>query len=61
LDDGGDFKQFGWGRFNPELRNVNSESELVIAPNLNGTLSGLRLYDRFLMTAEAVLNYKAGQ
>ena len=33
LCDGGDFRQFGWGRFSPDLRHVNSTSKNpIIAP-----------------------------
>ena len=37
LCDGGEFRQFGWGRFNPQLRHVNSTSKnRVIAPGSQG-------------------------
>jgi hypothetical protein len=48
--DGGDSRQFGWGRFSPYLRHVNGSGELRIgAPILR-----LRLYGRVLLTSEAV-------
>ena len=38
LCDGGAFRQFGWGRFNPHLRHVNSESvNWAISPGSEGT------------------------
>jgi hypothetical protein len=85
LCDGGTFRQFGWGRFNPYLRHVNSADvnrviapgsqggeeispgqsgddaqTIQIAPNLQGCIQLLRVYDRYLRTSEAIGNYKAG-
>jgi hypothetical protein len=57
LSDGGDQRQFGWGRFSPDLRTPNGATTLAIAPSV----SSLRLYSRALRTSEAVGNYKAGQ
>ncbi len=38
LCDGGAFRQFGWGRFNPHLRHVNSESvNWAVSPGSEGT------------------------
>ncbi len=58
--DGGDYRQFGWGRFNPNLRGVNGAPQAKIAPALNGQLRSLRIYSRYLRTSEAVGNYRAG-
>jgi len=58
LCDGGEHRQFGWGRFNPHLREVNGAEILRIAPSLNGELLRLRLYNRALRTSEAVGNFK---
>ena len=52
--DGGDFRQFGWGRFNPNLRHANGDERLRIGPTLKGTVGALRLYSRCLRTYEAV-------
>ena len=60
LCDGGADRQFGWGRFSPHLRDVNGSSVLRLAPRLRGELLSLRLYDRYLRTAEAAGNYRAG-
>lgn len=39
--DGGAFRQFGWGRFSPELRHVNSSStNWIIAPGSTGIQDG---------------------
>ncbi len=59
LCDGGDFRQFGWGRFTPHLRHVNGAATLRIGPKLSGKIGQLRLYQRYLRTAEAIANYRA--
>jgi hypothetical protein len=59
LCDGGDQRQFGWGRFSPTLRTPNSAT-LRIAPQMNGSVLALRIYNRYLRTSEAVANFQAG-
>ncbi|MCC6859484.1 MAG: exo-alpha-sialidase [Bryobacterales bacterium] len=54
LCDGGDARQFGWGRFNPNLQSVNGGPTLRIGPGFEGEILSLRLYGRYLRTAEAV-------
>ena len=56
LVDGGEARQFGWGRYNPHLRDVNGADTLHIAP----CVEGLRLYARALRTSEAIGSYCAG-
>lgn len=56
LQDGGDERQFGWGRFSPHLRSANGAKELKI----DAAVRGLRVYARALRTSEAVGNYRAG-
>lgn len=58
--DGGDARQFGWGRFNPNYRGPSGEKDLKIAPNLQGELRAVTVYGRALRTSEAVNNYRAG-
>jgi hypothetical protein len=88
LCDGGDFRQYGWGRFNPHLRHVHNEDirnvvapgnsatspeavrfdatqasqpeTIHIAPHMQGAITLLRVYNRYLRTSEAISNYKAG-
>jgi hypothetical protein len=60
LNDGGQLRQFGWGRFAPDMREINGLMEADIAVNLQGELISLRVYDRYLRTSEAVGNYRAG-
>ena len=59
LCDGGTRRQYGWGRFNKELGDVNGSGEFRIAPSLRGKLKVLRIYDRYLRTSEAVANFHA--
>ena len=60
LCDGGAASIYGWGRFSPELDDVNGSGKLRIAPKLDGQLDRLRVYGRYLRTSEAVANYHAG-
>jgi len=64
LCDGGDRRQFGWGRFSPNLRAPNPDAKLPalrIAPKTSGCVQSLRLYNRALRTSEAVGNWRAGR
>ena len=49
LCDGGNDRQFGWGRFSPNLRAPNGAAVIKIAP----TVRSLRIYTRALRTSEA--------
>lgn len=60
LCDGGGARPFGWGRFSPFLHNVNGEAMLRIGPTLGGEIRSLRIYDRALLTGQAIANYRAG-
>jgi hypothetical protein len=56
LCDGGDHRQFGWGRYSPTLRTpIGSETLHMGEP-----VRSLRLYNIPLRTSEAVGNYHAG-
>jgi hypothetical protein len=57
--DGGDDRQFGWGRFSSELRHINGSEELVVGKDVDGCITTLRIYNRALMSTEAVGNYRA--
>jgi hypothetical protein len=59
LCDGGAARQFGWGRFNPNLRDINGARLLRIGPSVPGRIHHLRIYNRYLRTSEAVGNYRA--
>lgn len=56
LNDGGDARQFGWGRFHPNLQSVNGAPRLMIGAGVQQ----LRVYNRYLRTSEAVAAYRAG-
>lgn len=55
LCDGGSQRQFGWGRFNPHLREVNGASQLHVGAGVEI----VRLYERALMTSEVIGNQVA--
>ena len=57
LCDGGEQRQFGWGRFSPNLRHANGDETLRI----DGAVKSLRIYDRYLRTSEAIGNWRAGK
>jgi hypothetical protein len=49
LNDGGEHRQFGWGRFSSALRNANGGDTFRVSP----AVSGLRIHARALRVAEA--------
>ena len=50
FNDGGDARQFGWGRFNPYLQSVAGAPEFTVAPSVKH----VRIYNRALRTSESV-------
>ncbi len=62
LNDGGDIRQYGWGRFPVNFKEINGAKKAVIAPELyhDGKINQLRIYNRALLTSEVVGNYQAG-
>ena len=60
LNDGGAVRQYGWGRFAPQLSDVNGLRETKVAPALFDEVRRLRIYTRYLRTSEAVANWRAG-
>ncbi len=55
LCDGGEHRQFGWGRFKAAFRQLGS------GPLRAATaVQRLRVYNRYLRTSEAVANHRAG-
>ena len=60
LCDGGKFREYGWGRFGRDLRDVTGAEILKVATNLKGKLNLVRIYDRYLRTSEIISNYQAG-
>lgn len=59
VNDGGDKRQFGWGRFSPYLSDVNA-GMLQIGPEIDGELKQLRIYNRYLLNSELIANHQAG-
>jgi hypothetical protein len=53
--DGGEHRQFGWGRFSPHFRSANGDKTL----RLGAGLGRLRIYGRALRVSEAIGNAKA--
>jgi hypothetical protein len=56
FNDGGDARQFGWGRYNPNLQSPHGGSKLRIGADVKH----LRIYNRYLRTSEAVATFRAG-
>lgn len=54
LCDGGQHRQFGWGRLDSKLRHANGAATL----RLSDVVRSLRIYARYLRTSEAVGNYR---
>ncbi len=54
LSDGGDERQFGWGRFSPDLAFVNGAGKARIAPGGGVKVERVRVFGRALRVSEAV-------
>ncbi|RRB02153.1 sialidase family protein [Larkinella rosea] len=61
LNDGGDTRQFGWGRFNPYLKSAGGDSKLRIGAPGNGQISQVSIYNRALTVSEVIGNYNASK
>jgi hypothetical protein len=59
LNDGGGVRPFGYGRFVPIFKEPQGSGSLRVAPQMKGSVQCLRLYNRFLLTNEAVGNHRA--
>lgn len=57
LNDGGDTRQFGWGRFNLYLQSVSGSNKLIIGGKINGTIKNVSIYNRALRVSEAIGNH----
>ena len=60
LNDGGEARQFGWGRFNPHYRGPEGGDTLQVGAGLKGQILALKIYNRPLRVSEAVGNAQAG-
>ena len=56
LNDGGEDRQFGWGRFNPNYRGPAGADRLQVSE----AVRKVRIYNRYLRTSEAIAAYRAG-
>jgi len=56
LCDGGERRQYGWGRYAKPLGDVTGSGTLRISPQIKH----LRVYARYLRVSEAISNYHAG-
>jgi len=60
FNDGGTGRQFGWGRFSPQLRSLRGADRLTLADQDPSPILLARVYARALRSSEAVGNYGAG-
>jgi len=60
FNDGGPLRDYGWGRFDPTIGDVNGAPRAKVASDLLGEMKLLRLYNRYLRTSEVVGNWRAG-
>lgn len=58
LCDGSAYRQFGFGRMNPQLRSVGG-GQLKLGPYWNGSIDLCCVYDRYLRTSEAIGNFRS--
>ncbi len=59
LCDGGEIRQYGWCRFSSEMLDINGRDKLIVGKEIEGSIKTLRIYNRAIMTTEAVGNYRA--
>ena len=59
LNDGGESRPFGWGRFHGHLDDVNGAPRARVAALVQGQISQVRLYNRALLVNEAAANQQA--
>ena len=57
FQDGGKFRQFGWGRFGKELRHANGSTNLKVSKEVES----LRIFGRILRTFEARYYFALGK
>ena len=58
LCDGGSIRQYGWGRFSPNLRHANGRNEIKIYSREDLKIEKILFYEKALKTSEAVIKYK---
>jgi len=60
LCDGGTRRIQGWRRLNPYMGDLNDEGRCRVGADFQGRIERLRIYDRYLLTSEALSNWRAG-
>jgi hypothetical protein len=60
LCDGGEQRPSGYARIPKHLINISGSDTVTIASTLKGKINTLRIYDRYLLSSEAVGNFRAG-
>ncbi|WP_291367922.1 exo-alpha-sialidase [Cyclobacterium sp.] len=58
FNDGGEERQFGWGRFSPYFQSAAGSPILRVGPALNGEVHYLRFFDRALMVTEVLASQR---
>jgi len=61
LCDGGRYRFTGWNWFDAKINDVNGTNYLNILSDFNGEVIKIRIYNRYLLTSEAIRNYKSGK
>lgn len=59
LCDGGYKRQYGWGKYASEVKNINGKAKALVAQQCIGTIENLKIYNRYLTTSECVSNYNS--
>lgn len=60
VNDGGAARQYGWGRFDAALQDLNGLRTVTLASKLWGEVGLLHIYERALRTSEVIGNFRAG-
>lgn len=58
FNDGGEERQFGWGRFNPYLRSVSHARQISVGKKIQGVIHKVSIYNRALTVSEAIGNFR---
>ena len=61
LCDGGRYRNLGFSWFDYKMDDINGSDEIKLVPDFSGSLSILRIYNRYLRTSEAIGNFYAGK
>ena len=58
LNDGGEDRQFGWGRFSPYFKSPEGSKTLLLGSRIKGELNYIRFFDRALMVSEVLASQR---